>query len=64
MRPSHCYVTNLAHHEVPGEGDGVLAVPGRVVLPDGVLEELLGVRLRLVAVDGGQDDGGDLEEGT
>ena len=51
----------LCHHEVPGESDCVPAVLGGVVLPDGVLEELLGVGLGLVAVDGGQHDGRDLK---
>ena len=53
----------LGHHEIPRESDTVPLALGRVVLADRVLEELLGVRVGLVFVDGGKDDGGDLEEG-
>ncbi len=52
---------HLGHHEVPGQGDGVSPLLCGVVLPERVLEELLHVGLGLLLVNGGKDDGGDLE---
>jgi hypothetical protein len=53
--------TNLAHDEVPGEGDGIPVGVGSVVLAHRGLQNAACVLVSLVLVHHGQHNGGDLE---
>jgi hypothetical protein len=56
------YYPNLSHHKVPGQGDSIPPLFGGVILPEGVLEELLHVSFGLLLVHCGQNDSCDLEK--
>ena len=59
----HSAAVQLGHHDVPGQRDGVLLTLGRVVLSDGVQEELLGVGFGVLLLVSGESDGADLGHG-
>ena len=51
----------MTHDQVPAVGDGVLVAAGGVVRLQGVLQEPLGVGVRVTLVGGAQNDKGNLE---
>lgn len=52
---------HMTHDQVPAVGDGVLVAAGGVVRLQGVLQEPLGVGVRVTLVGGAQNDKGNLE---
>ena len=57
----HPTTHHVAHDEVPAVGDGVLVAAGGVVRLQGVLQEPLGVAVRVTLVGSAQNDKGNLK---